>query len=319
MYSRWFNAAVVLLWLTTMAWLVVEKVLPPLLVGDPPNVQTVLEAQRNEPPVGWSVALNDEPLGWAVGQTQRLSNETTQINTLVQFDRISLAQILPAWARRFVGALDEPLGEFSMQAESTLIIDPLGRLTNLESQVRFLPLYEVVFLQGTMEGNTLKLRFSSGTMTKETEIYMHSGGMMADAFSPQSQLPGLKVGQRWTVPVYSPLRPVSEPLEILEASVERREPVLWRHRAEDAWLVVYRAESGTTSSGQLPRGRLWVRDDGTVIRQELTILGSTVVFERLPEKESVALAERAQKEKKAYLANMPMDQLPREPLWKLEP
>ena len=46
MYSRWFNAAVVVLWLATMSWLVTEKVLPPLLVGEPPSYHQVIEAQN---------------------------------------------------------------------------------------------------------------------------------------------------------------------------------------------------------------------------------------------------------------------------------
>ncbi|MHC4180655.1 MAG: hypothetical protein ACYSWU_24410, partial [Planctomycetota bacterium] len=72
MYSRWFNAAVIILWLTAMAWLVKCKVLPPLLEGQRPSYRTILEAQRREPPVGWAMSFNDRPLGWALSTTSEL-------------------------------------------------------------------------------------------------------------------------------------------------------------------------------------------------------------------------------------------------------
>jgi len=48
MSSRWFNTAVVVLWLATMSWLVKEKVLPPLLIGEPPSYSEIIEAQNRE-------------------------------------------------------------------------------------------------------------------------------------------------------------------------------------------------------------------------------------------------------------------------------
>ena len=38
--------AVVALWLSATGWLVVEKVLPPMLVGQPPNYRSVVEAHE---------------------------------------------------------------------------------------------------------------------------------------------------------------------------------------------------------------------------------------------------------------------------------
>ena len=42
MYSRWSNVAVVILWLSAMGWLMAEKVLPPLLIGEPPKSLSAL-------------------------------------------------------------------------------------------------------------------------------------------------------------------------------------------------------------------------------------------------------------------------------------
>ncbi len=66
MYSRFFNIAVCLMWISTMTWLITQKVVPSLWVGQPPSYQTILEAQQRESPVGWIVWLNDKKLGWAL-------------------------------------------------------------------------------------------------------------------------------------------------------------------------------------------------------------------------------------------------------------
>ena len=49
MHSRWYSVAVVLLWLATMGWLVSQKVLPSLVIGEPPDYQAILAVQRGAP------------------------------------------------------------------------------------------------------------------------------------------------------------------------------------------------------------------------------------------------------------------------------
>ena len=56
MEQRWSNVVIVLFWLATMTWLVVEKVLPGLQQGEPPNIRSVYAAADREPQVGWKVS-----------------------------------------------------------------------------------------------------------------------------------------------------------------------------------------------------------------------------------------------------------------------
>jgi hypothetical protein len=65
MGSRVFNTAVILVWLAAMSWLVVEKVLPPLQVGEPPNYRAILADQANRSAVCWSIRWNDKLIGFA--------------------------------------------------------------------------------------------------------------------------------------------------------------------------------------------------------------------------------------------------------------
>ncbi len=66
MEHRWFKVVVVLFWMGTMTWLVVEKVLPPLYRGEPPSIQSVYGGMEpDSPPVCWTVSWDNKPIGWA--------------------------------------------------------------------------------------------------------------------------------------------------------------------------------------------------------------------------------------------------------------
>ena len=64
MHSWRFNTAVMLLWLAAMTWLVKEKVLPPLTVGEPPNYSRIIES-HGASPSGWNILVNRHCIGWA--------------------------------------------------------------------------------------------------------------------------------------------------------------------------------------------------------------------------------------------------------------
>ena len=97
------------------------------------------------------------------------------------------------------------------------------------------------------------------------------------------------------MPVFSPLRDPRSPVEILQASVSSRELLMWEGEAVSAFKVVYRPDSGAalSSTGQ-PRAVLWVREDGMVLKQEVTILSSKLVFSRMSD-EALARTSSAER------------------------
>jgi hypothetical protein len=294
MYSRWVNMAVVLLWLAAMGWLVKTKVLPPLLVGDPPSYQTIIDTQQPEPPVGWRLAMNGRPVGWALTMTTRQPDELIEIGSHVHFDELPLEQLTPGWLRSLLRLVDEPLLRQAMDAKSVLLLDPLGRLTRFESTMGMDAVRELIRLEGEIVGNQAKISVRSGEFLYRSEAYLPAGALMADAFQPQARLPGLRQGQTWTVPVFSPLRPPHSPLEILHAMVEGDELLSWGGKLERVRVVVYKTDPGATLGGRDDvRGKLWVRRDGTVLRQEAAILGMRLTFSRVTEHEAFALKQRA--------------------------
>jgi hypothetical protein len=284
MHNRWFSATVVILWLATMSWLVKAKVLPLMLVGEPPSLPSIVESQADAPPVGWSVSFRDKQLGWALTATQRLPSGLCEIRGRVRFDALPLDEMLSGPLKQLAGLFGHNGGSLRVDAGNLVIVDPLGHLLRFESTAWFAPPGQSVRVRGAVEGRNMELLVNIAGTTITNTVPFNSNSMPIDVLSPQSQLPGLHAGQNWSVPIYNPLWPGKNPLEILQATVECQEPIFWNGAVENAWLVVYR--NAADSADKPPRGRLWVRRDGAVLKQEANLLDSPLVFIRLSDKEA---------------------------------
>ena len=293
MHGRWFNSGVLLLWLATMTWLVKEKVLPPMLVGEPPDFSQIVKAQEEAPPVAWRILCNGRRIGWALSDAKLQSNDLTEIHGRVHVRALKLTETMSGGLRTLCRILGQSIDRLQMDAWSVLTIDPLGGLVQFESKVQLQPFQEVFSVMGTVEGNQLHLQFKAGDASMRTDTFLPSRALLSDALSPQTQLPGLRAGQSWSVPVYSPLLPSKGPLEIIYATVEKIEPIRWNGEMERTWLVVYRTEPKSDAGvEQTPRGKLWVRRDGTVLEQQVSFLDTPITFIRLTDDEAAALTAR---------------------------
>ncbi len=290
MHSRWFNLTVFLLWLTMMTWLVTQKVLPSLFIGEPPSYTEILDARRTTPTVGWNLLWGDHQLGWAVSQTLTLPQGLTEVNSLIHFDELPVGEMTPSWLRGVLRPLGSRYARFRMDTHSTLVFDALGHLSRFESAVQFEPEADAFKLRGTIDGGKLSLMVRAGDFTYDKEMLLPNSAMLDDAFSPQSELPGLREGQKWTVEVYSPLLPPNAPMEILEATVEGRDPIQWDNQIVNTWLVVYRKDPGTRASrSEKSEGKMWVHPDGTVLKQEVKLLNAPLTLVRLSDKAAMEL------------------------------
>ena len=281
-----FNVIVVLFWLATMGWLTVAKILPPLRVGEPPSYVSILKESLDQPPVCWSIRLQDRSIGWAATRVARRTDGITDLWSRVYLAELPLDDIVPSWVGAVLRPMLRSLGPMDVDKKSRLIVDPLGRLVGFESRVRVANLPDAIKVQGQIEGALLKLVVQSGEVSYKLERYLPPDALMTDELSPQAYLPGLRVGQTWTVPLYSPFRPPNSPMEILQATVEREDRMTWGSRPLNSRIIVYRNDPGSGRAGDEIRGRVWVRDDGMVLRQEVTIFKSRLQFVRLPETEA---------------------------------
>ena len=282
MFSRGYSIAIGFFWLAAMGWLVREKILPPLLVGDPPSYRTILAVEEEPPrPIAWEIVLNGRRVGGAKTVTEWLPDSIKQLRCRVKLKELPLAELTPAWITAFVKVVDgrrtQGPAVIAVESEATIDIDPLNRPIAFSSTTRISPpekdtgrsiLSGVelnVTMRGKIDGDRMHVVMHSGEIDYRTEVDLPADALMGDVLSPQTRLPGLRIGQTWTVPIYSPFRPPTAPIEILHATVERKDPIVWHDRIVPALLVVYRGDPGLgLSSNQAARadvGRLPGRRD----------------------------------------------------------
>lgn len=307
MYSRWSNVAVVVFWLITMGWLVEEKILPSLSVGEPPTYRTILsEEPAQHEPVSWNVFLNGRFLGRAELSRRTLDQGVAELRSQVRLEGLPLAEIAPGWMNSLMrlasGSREWSQLVLTVESDSRLEIDPLGRPIGFYSKTWLgesdswpapglrdgptPPGVVQISLQGTVDGQQLKLKVRSGHFIYNTSAYLPADALMSDAFSPQARLPNLKVGQSWTVPLYSPLHPPTAPIEILRATVVRREPISWGGQVVPTYLVDFRSNPGGGMTGnQASRAKAWVGADGMVLKQEITLMSARLTFERIGQRD----------------------------------
>lgn len=294
MHSRWYNAAVIVAWLVTMYWLMNEKVLPPLRYGEPPSYREVIEAQSQDPVVGWQVTWKGSPLGWALTNTKLQSTGLTEIHGRVHFNNFPVRALMPTWLQPFVGITKKSSPQFSLDAGSMMLIDTFGRLMRFDSAISMPPLLDEINVRGAMEGGDLQLVIRSGGQSFSHEISLPPKALVSDSLSPQTRLPGLHIGQRWSVPVLNPIWPSKSPMEIISATVESSDVIMWDGEPQRTLVVVYRRDTGTASKGNRNvQGRLWVRGDGVVLRQEAMLFDSSIVFVRMNDKDTKEFVEKA--------------------------
>ena len=283
MLNRGFSVTIVLFWLSTMTWLVLFKVLPPLMVGEPPNYVSVLAEmdQHAQAPSKWRILLDGESIGSAETWMEPQDEGISHIHSRVKLRSPPSGGTQLSGLALIENLLHSPGSSFELEAKSRFEIDPLGRLVVFETTLGLGAHEDAVRLRGTVEGNNLRLQFSSGDFVHNTTVPLASNGLVGDGFSPRDRLPGLRVGQKWTVPIYSPFRSGTDPMEILEAVVDRRETVDWNGRRYPALLVIYRRDAGAgLQDAEEPRAKIWVLADGLVVRQEAMLMGSWIQFVR---------------------------------------
>lgn len=276
-----FNVIVILFWLATMSWLVVAKILPPLRVGDPPNYASILEDSGGDPPACWSIRMRGKTIGWAAAKIERRGDGTSEIYSRVYLGELPINELAPGWLTGAIKPLLADLPRLDIDKRSRFAIDPLGRLVEFDSRLRLADLPDAIKVQGQVRGSSLWLTVTSDELPATFSTSLSANSLMGDELSPQARMPGLRVGQRWTVPIYSPFSSPGSPLEILQASVEREDRFLWDGKTVNTRVIVYRSDAGSGVGGGAIRGRTWVRDDGVVLRQEVAVFKTPVRFERL--------------------------------------
>jgi hypothetical protein len=291
-----YHLLVFVLWLTAMSWLVVEKVLPPVLGGSPPDYDSVLTDATPEP-VCWRIRWNDETLGSVASQVVEHPDGISEMRSVVRFDSLPLESMLS----ELLGVLAKVAQPLMGGAEDYRITAVLATQLWFDDERRLQGFHTILDL-GDVEGFvTIRGRVTSdqkldvvaslseglvpaeqqgGWEMLHQQIELPPNALVGDSFAPRAELKDLYVGQSWTIPVYRPFPPNS-PVQIVEAEVERHDVILWEGEDIETMVIVYRTDAGSgIRASRDPVGTEWVRRDGMVLRQEIAFASLRLSFER---------------------------------------
>lgn len=271
-------------------WLFVSKILPTLTPGVAPGYQALYRTGNEPLPIGWSIMLNDRAVGSALSLAEETGDGGLIVRSHLRLDHLPVDEIIPSWAQIFLGNVLAAHPTISLETAGRMRIDADGALRQFQSLVRVPGSRQQARLEGTIDAeNKVTVSLTAGGIHYETVRHLPDGVSIGDELSPQATMPGLYPGRRWTVPIYSPLRPGHKPLEILHARVSGQETLHFDGQFVTADIVNYRSDIGDHHP---PRSRIWVEPRGRVLRHESVILGSTLQFIRCPDDVAELMAVR---------------------------
>jgi hypothetical protein len=283
MGNKIFVAVVVLLWATTMSWLLVSKILPPFLPGEPPAHGII---EQNEP-VCWEIQYGDRWVGYAVRQAVPGAQSTTEVISRVVLQDIPLRQMAPQW----MGSIVDNLGPIQLDTRTRVVLDSFGKLSCFDSKVQLNDLPLVVRVYGVVEGPGLRLRFISGDASHEVHCPLPASSIIDGELAPEPKLLQVYVGRRWQTEMFSPFRPPVDAIELVQAEVVDEESILHEGELTRVRRIEYRSLSAAgVSSEQTLRAQAWVGEDGTVLRYDVHLLNTKLRFQRRRDQQMIAVA-----------------------------
>ncbi|QDT69133.1 hypothetical protein MalM25_20610 [Planctomycetes bacterium MalM25] len=284
MGNRLYTAAVVVFWLGAMTWLVTDRILPPFFGGDAPTTRVANQLE----PVAWRIEMDGRPCGEAVLQALAGDSDIREVHSLIQLDRIEAPEAAPFWMR----PMFKSLRDLSFRIRTVSTFGSLGGLSSFKTKMELNQADAPIRVNGSISGETLSLNVRIGELNKRSKHPWPKNATLGGEMTPAARLLPLWEGRSWTQEIYSPFASPKEPLEMIEATVSDRIRLSDGAENTEVWIVEYRAteKTGSTDKGRL-RARLFVAEDGRVLKQEAFLLGSSVTFLRRSEEESQRIAD----------------------------
>ncbi|MBP89076.1 MAG: hypothetical protein CMJ64_20565 [Planctomycetaceae bacterium] len=306
MFGRLFTRVVIVFWAITMAWLLAEKVVPPLLDGDPPDYSSALETPAEDQlPEAWKLRWGQRTIGYATSRTVARPHGQTDRLSYVEFEDLPLeallSELLGPMSAVIQPMLQDSRGlELNMLVATRMRFDDEKRLAAFDTTIDLGEMNNFLKLRGVLRNDgklMIVAQMSTGGSTS-SEIFRQTVELPPEALvegslSPRPELRDLHLGQTWTIPVFRAFPPNS-PVQILQAEVESDLYFLWGGEDVEAFVVVYRADAGSgVHATRQPLSREWVRrSDGVILRQEVSFSGLEMAFERLTESEARSRGDR---------------------------
>jgi hypothetical protein len=284
MGNRIFVSVVLLLWASTMSWLVVARILPPFYQGEPPQ-----PSLQSDEVVAWKIHFKGVPVGWAMSQASSGVSGAREIHSRVILTGLPLREMAPEW----MGSLVSTLEPVDLDARTRLSFDGFGQLASMESKIGLNGVPAVLRLWGNIEQTEMRLRMQTGEVIHETTYPISERAFISTELMPEPKLSRMYVGRRWQRAVVSPFESPTSPVEIIQAEVVAEESLLHGGERIKTRRIEYRTMSapGVALKNTL-HAVIWVGEEGTVLRQDVYVMSDPLRFDRALDPGSVKYAEQ---------------------------
>lgn len=281
MANRIFISAVVVLWLSSMTWLVTERILPSITGGGQPPITKAYEQGEA---VAWRVIWRGNEVGKAASIQLKGVGGSTDLFNRVVLEEFPIMELAPSWLRATVGKL----GHMTFDVMTRVEFDPLGKFSSFNSRISLNDMPSILRMSGRVEDSHLKLRVHARELSHRTQIYLPNSETLSEALFPDAKLPYLHIGRSWQEKIYSPFSSPASPVELVEVEVVARETVEYEGDLCPVLRVEYKSLNSTgISSNSRLQGISWVDPkSGDVLRRDVYLGDSKLRFERLSKEEA---------------------------------
>jgi hypothetical protein len=292
MAHRIFQLGVVLCWIASMCWLVVAKILPTVVGGDPPDYGPPAAAV-DRPADTWRIRWKENTIGHAASRIRPALSGGTEVHSVVHCEELPLAEM----TRQLLGVLAfvaEPLFKDSggtlvgLRVATRMQFNESHTLDRIWTSVEVGEGAGALFVHGSVDEHdrlhlAARAEFGNGEAELPTirdTISLPKHALISDSLAPRAELRNLRVGQVWLVPVCR-IFPPSGKLQLLQAKVDRHEIVFWDGRDVETKVVEYRADpASNVGAAREVIGREWVDQSGFLLQQEMSFGSFRLRFER---------------------------------------
>jgi hypothetical protein len=265
--------AILVFWLVAASALFTRDLLPNLIIGAPPDLRSIAQADDRPRQTRWAILVADEgpsinlrSVGQATTETIHKRDGWVRMSSDAWFDSGKLLR----------GTAFQTVQGERIELLSNYEITPSGNLEGFHAAVRDgpAPRQEMLTLDGRLIQNAIEVRAKGflQIMNWTRTFPYQPRGMVQNAIGPLDRMPGLQVGQRWESRIVSPL---TGQVETCQVEVARKRSIYWDSNLVSTFEVVAKTP--------LVTARTWVQPDGLVLRQEVPLPFVKLVLERQPE------------------------------------
>jgi hypothetical protein len=295
MEHRLIQFLIVVFWLAAMTWLTATKILPHANSMGAPDQRLIDRAKLDTPKeVRWNMYWDDRAIGSAEMNFVYEQDGISIVRSVVHCSKLPVSEmaseLLGNWSViTGIAGLGGNNATVSFDFETEMLFDVSGKMNRFQSTVKYPGIGELFVLRGFQYEDKLDVAVTTGAIMSQgreesNELFrrtfpLPADALVIDAFAPSPRLANLRPGQEWTFRTFRPFPP-NAPLRTAKAVVEGRDMLAWEGEVASVYVVSFaEVDSGLTSIDK-PFSKLWVRDDGVVLKQQLSLANLNVEFRR---------------------------------------